>query len=486
MRVDRESGSLSDPIVDVHSLVASGMSATLHWFPGDVSAARLAIVFAAMANASGGTVLLGISPRSGQIQGVQDVNETLDIAFQAALLCDPLLVLPMPWVIQVDQVQVISITVPAGLSNVYSLEGRYLGREGAQSNPLSARRLRQLLLERGVVQFEAQIPPGATLDDLDLHKVMAYITALKSPGVESWQEILLRRGCLRREELKPEAGTRPTDLPLRPTYAALLLFGKYPQQWLPNGTILAAHFIGASPADQFIKQDIQGTLPEQLFQIEAFLRENMRQVVRLVGFKHEETSEYPLEAVREVLVNAVAHRDYNLQGDNIHLFIFSDRIEVHSPGGLPGPMTMQNLLQARFSRNAVIVQVLADLGYVERLGYGLKRVVEVMQKHHLRPPVFEDVTGSFRVTLFGGLPIRSEAVAQEWSTDYQNLEVNPRQHLAMQFLAQHRRITNRQYQELCPEVHAETLRRDLVDLVGRGLLIKMGDKRATYYVLKLR
>lgn len=484
MREDSESGSSSAPVVDVHSLVAGGMSATLHWFPGDVAAVRLAIVLAAMANASGGAVLLGISPRSGQIQGVRDVNEALDLVFQAALLCDPPLVLPMPWVIRVDQLPVISVTVPAGLPNVYSLEGRFLGREGAQSNPLSARRLRQLLLERGVVQFEAQIPPGASLDDLDLQKVMAYIQALKLPADEPWQDTLLRRGCLRREERKLEAESLSTDLPLRPTYAALLLFGKYPQQWLPNSTILAARFIGATPADQFIKQDIQGTLPEQLFQVEAFLRENMRRVVRLVGFKHEETDEYPLEAVREVLVNAVAHRDYNLQGDNIHLFIFSDRIEVHSPGGLPGPMTMQNLLQARFSRNAVIVQALADLGYVERLGYGLKRVVEVMQKHHLRPPGFEEVAGSFRVTLVGGLTAQPEETTQEWANAYQNWEVSPRQHLALQFLAQHRRITNREYQELCPQVHAETLRRDLVDLVGRGLLIKMGDKRATYYVLK--
>ena len=97
----------------------------------------------------------------------------------------------------------------------------------------------------------------------------------------------------------------------------------------------------------------------------------------------------------------MAHRDYNVQGDSIHLNIFTDRLEVQSPGGLPGPVTLDNLLVARFSRNAVIVQVLSDLGYVERLGYGLDRVMSVMRGNNLRPPRFEEVAGCFKATLFG-------------------------------------------------------------------------------------
>ena len=103
---------------------------------------------------------------------------------------------------------------------------------------------------------------------------------------------------------------------------ALLLFGKHPQQWLPNATILAARFSGRTQADEFIKQDIGGTITDQIRQIEAFVRENVSKIVRLVGFEHQEHSEYPPEALRELLVNAVAHRDYNFQGDNIHLNIF--------------------------------------------------------------------------------------------------------------------------------------------------------------------
>jgi ATP-dependent DNA helicase RecG len=453
------------------------MGPDLHWYPEDVPLARLAATLVGMANTAGGIVILGVSPRSGQLQGVRDSSAAVDKVFQAALLAEPPLVLPVPHVQRVSDEQVLWITVPEGLPHVYSLEGRYLWREGSQTNPIPARNLRQLLVQRGAVQFEALVPPDATLDDLDPEQVKTYaathLSALspdEDPGSEEAIEILVRRGCLRRQE-----GS------LRPTYAALLLFGRHPQRWLPTTTILAARFSGVTFADRFVRQDIRGTLPEQLRQAEAFIRANLQSVVRLAGLAHQETLEYPFEAVRELLVNAVAHRDYNLQGDSIHLNVFADRLEVTSPGRLPGPVNLENLLEARFSRNAVIVQVLSDLGFIERLGYGLDRVVAMMEQNELKPPRFEEVAGSFRVTLFNA---PEEQAASSSLASYRSLDLNPRQEKALNFLLAHRRITSGNFQEICPDVHVETLRRDLVDLVARGVLIKVGDKRATYYILK--
>lgn len=493
--------------MEVQALLEQGMGPTLHWFPADVPASRLAVVLTGMANAQGGTVLLGVAPRSAQVLGVPDPDACLDMVFQAALLIEPPLVLPVPrlcslptsTVTGLQPSQVMVVTVPPGLPNVYSLEGRYLGREGSQTNPLSARRLRQLIMERGVVQFESQVPPEATLDDLDAQKIAAYLEALELPADDPLT-ILLSRSCLRTvgigsataqpgelaasqdEAVGPRSS--PERSSLRPTYAALLLFGTHPQRWLPNATILAARFSGRAITDHFIKQEIRGSLPEQLQQAEAFICDNLSTQVRLVGLVHQETFQFPLEALREVLVNAVAHRDYNLQGDNIHIHMFADRIEIYSPGGLPGPMTLDNLLEARFSRNPVIMQVLADLGYVERLGYGLNRVVEVMRRNGLRPPRFEETAGMFRVTLQGADGLQNPPVSAAELQAYQDLMLNPRQEQALAFLFSRRRITSREYQELCPDVHAETLRRDLADLVARGVLIKVGDKRATYYILK--
>lgn len=458
---------------NIPQLIDQGMKPELHWYPADVTPSRLAATLVAMANTNGGTVLIGISPRAGKIQGVSDIKGTTDLIFQAALFADPPLVLPLPRNELINGMQVLQVTVPAGLPNVYSLEGRYLGRSGKRESPLPARDLRALLVERGVIQFESRIPPNASIDDLDFDQVAAYLEALGISKEDEVKNILLRRGCLVLEADE-----------LRPTYAALLLFGKHPQQWLPSSSVLAARFPGNAFSDEFTKQEIRGTLPEQLRQAETFVRDNLRSVVRLVGLAREETPEYPFEAVRELLVNAIAHRDYSQQGDTIHLHIFADRLEVHSPGGLPGPVNIKNLLEARFSRNAVIAQVLSDLGFVERLGYGLNRVVTVMKQNNLPQPQFEEMGGAFRVTLFG-----SDAGAQARAaiidlSNYVSINLNPRQERALGYLIQEARITNSDYHALCPEVSAETLRRDLVALVKKGVLIKVGNKRATYYILK--
>lgn len=463
---------------DIFTTLSRGMGPDLHWFPEDAQVSRLAATMVGMANTIGGSILLGITPRSGQIQGVSDVSRMVDKVFQAALLIDPPLVLPIPRVHSTggeQASQIVWVSVPAGLPNVYSLDGSYLGRDGRQTNPLPARRLRQLLIERGAIQFESLVPPGAGMDDLDPVQVDNYLEKLNLPDHissrgGSGHEILLQRGCLKR-----------VDGELHPTYAALLLFGRYPQQWLPNSTMLAAHFTGIAFGDRFIKEDIRGTLPDQLRQAKGFVRVNSRTVVRLLGLTRLEEPEYPLEAVRELVVNAIAHRDYNQQGDNIHLNIYSDRLEVQSPGRLPGPVTLDNLLDARFSRNAVIVQVLSDMGFIERLGYGLDRVVTVMKQNQLRPPRFEEVSGNFRVTLYA--PYTAPGAIPDLSA-YRDMQLNPRQEMALGHLAVHRRISSSTYRDLCPDVHPETLRRDLAELVSRGVLIKVGDKRATYYILK--
>ena len=191
---------------------------------------------------------------------------------------------------------------------------------------------------------------------------------------------------------------------------------------------------------------------------------------------------YPLAVAREAVVNAVAHRDYSVRGDGIRLLMFSDRMEIYSPGRLPGHVTLENLVSERFSRNEVIVQVLSDLGFIERLGYGIDRMIAAMQEADLPAPRFEETAAGFRVTMFGhgANLVSASAETQRWG----NLLLNPRQEQALAFLTQNGRITNRDIQQLSPDVSPETIRRDLSDLVDQGLLIKIGEKRATYYILR--
>jgi ATP-dependent DNA helicase RecG len=458
----------------LRELIGQGKGPALDWHPQDVTAAGLAASLVALANGAGGTVLVGLTPRSGRPQGLRDPKAAIDLALEAALSVTPPLIIPLPQVIEMDGRALLSINVPPGLPHVYSLDGKCLIRDGTRNRPLEPRALRRLMMARGELHWEAQTPDGATRDDLDWEAVAAYVEGLAGPGHVPPEMALLRRGCLAKRGRN-----------LVPTYASLLLFGRDPQRWVLGAEIEAARFSGREMGDAFVRQTISGTLPHQLCQAEAFLIDHMRAVVRLgSGMTRDERPEYPIEAAREALVNAVAHRDYSINGDQIRVFLFADRLEVTSPGHLPGPVTVDNIADERFSRNQVIVQVLADMGFIERLGYGIDRMMRLMHEYELAPPRFHETAGGFRVTLLGADGALTGADQASALEAYAHLELNPRQEKALIYLASRRRITSRDYQVLCPEVHPETLRRDLGDLVRKDVLLKIGDKRATYYILK--
>jgi len=435
------------------------------------TSAKLAETLVAFANAGGGTLLIGLDPRSGQPQGLTDPDSALDRALTAALVTDPPLIIPLPVLTELKGQTVLSVTVPPGLPHVYSYRGRYLVRDGTQNRPLNPRQLRRLMMERGTASFESLVPDGATLDDINWAEAERYLAELGGLPSDSREQALLKRGCLAQK-----GGA------LLPTHAGLLLFGRDPQRWIRSSVILVVRYAGMSMADTFVRKEIRGTLPEQIRDAESFVVENMRRGMRLLGLERVEETEYPVEAIREAIVNAVAHRDYQIRGDEIRVLMFGDRIEFYSPGRLPGHITVKNLVDERYSRSETIVQILSDMGFIERLGYGIDRMIRLMAKAGLSVPRFTETAAGFQVTLVGqGAALFSEHID---TLRWQHLGLNERQEQALGYLVDKGRITNREYQQLCPDVSAETIRRDLADLVGKNLLLKIGEKRATYYIFK--
>ncbi len=458
-------------------LLAAGRSATVDWLPGRASVGDIAETLASMANGRGGILLLGVTPRADRPVGVDDTENAVNRVLEAALSITPPLIIPLPQLVHVKGSAMVAVVIPRGMPHVYALDGRYLTRDGARNVPLLPHRLRRLLLERGDVSFESEPARSVRREDLDWEQVEAYAASLSGMGGISAEQVLVKRGC---------AVYR--DGELIPTNAGVLLFGKDPQQFIRGSDITAARFAGKEMGDVFTRQDLTGTLPQQIRRAETFLVDNLRRGVQLgAEMARSEQFEYPLKAVRELVVNAVAHRDYSIQGDGIRLYLFSDRLEITSPGNLPGPVTVDNIVEERFSRNSAIVQVLSDMGFIERLGYGVDRVLSLMREADLPEPRFVETAGGFRVTLYNRPTETSEAAEPElFGGVFRGEPVNRRQEYALDFLInrKHARITNKDLQELCPDVHPETIRRDFADLVSRGILVKMGEKRGSYYVLK--
>ncbi len=455
---------------DVQAIIQAGPGPKTILLGARSTARKIAEAMAALANAHGGMIILGAT-RARKLVGVSDPEMARELMASAALIPTPPLILPMPKLLELNGKTLCVVQVPPGLPHVYSVRGQYLVRSGRETRPLSPHELRVLLLNRSEASFESQIPRGATLEALDPTLLTAYRDLLKLSETDDTYDLLLSRGCV-----------AETDKGLRPTMAGLLLFGKNPQRWLRSAEVTGVRYAGPTMSDDFIREDIRGVLAEQIRRAEAFVNANMRRGMRIRGLEREEVPEYPISVVREAIVNAVAHRDYSIRGDNIRILMFSDRMEVYSPVRVPGHVTLDNLVEERYSRNEAIVQVLSEMGFIERLGYGIDRMIRVCEEQGLPPPDFTETSAGFKVTIHS--QAASLVGAGPPANLYAHLQLNPRQEKALAFLQKHRRITNRDYQTLCPEASPETLRRDLADLVDKGLVLKIGQKRATFYILK--
>ena len=424
----------------------------------------------AFANGDGGTVVVGVDA-NGKPNGTVYPEDVEGALRRAEVQCRP--PIHTGWE-QVDLAgaSVVAVSV-ARSSELHSLaDGRVVIRMGTENRPLGGDAIRQLAATKSSGDFETEVIPGAKRSDLDDAVIAEY--------VEKREERQRRRFPGTPDELLLELGAI-TDRG-EVTTAGLLLFGKNPQQFRPQSGLVFVKFIGTEPRGEGglpgygRREEIGGPLARVIENAWEVVWEEMKVGAVVKGLEREERTEYPPFAVRESLVNAVCHRDYRLKGRRIEIRMFADRMEVISPGGLPGFITVDNLVEEHFSRNPRLVSGLFQWGYIEELGLGIDRMIEEMTQAGHAPPQFKAQPHSFTVTLSN---IKERRAMPVWEKT-----MNERQARALTYLRDRGQITNREYQQLCPDVSAETLRLDLVDLVDRGVLMRIGAKKGTYYILK--
>jgi ATP-dependent DNA helicase RecG len=437
------------------------------------TADALAEHLAAFANSDGGTVIVGADEKGHISQGLYP-DEIESVLRAAARKCRP--VIPVNW----DQMEapggaVFAITV-ARSPELHSLEdGRVLIRMGIENRPLAGDEIRQLAATKSAGDFEAEAVPGATRDDLDDDFIAEYLekrqVRQRRPITGTPDEVLREINAL--------------DHNGNPTFSGLLLFGRNPQQYVPQSGIVFVKFIGTEPrgedglAGYGRREEITGPMARVIERAWQIIYEEMAMGAVVKGLERQDITEYPPFAVREALVNAVCHRDYRLRGRRIEIRMYSDRMEVISPGGLPGFITVDNLVEEHFSRNPRLVSGLFQWGYIEELGLGIDRMIEELVQAGHQPPKFKDQPSSFTVTLFNTRDRKAAPSTGVWQKS-----MNERQARALTYIREHGSITNRDYQSICSDVSPETLRIDLADLVDRGILLKVGAKKGTYYILK--
>lgn len=269
----------------------------------------------------------------------------------------------------------------------------------------------RLYQQSGRLQYDRKPVPGATLADLDRRRLVNYFRDVRQQAtpeendVEGWRQLLVNT------ELMVEDRSRAI-----PSAGGLLLFGTKPNRFLPQAGITAVAYQGSAKDYAAIERAVlRGPAVALLTAagevVEAGVVEQALEFVRRntvakawidEGGRRQERASFPHDPVREAVVNAIAHRDYTITVTDIELSIFSDRLEVISPGRLPNTVTVEKMRAGyRASRNELIKEVLRDYRYVEATGLGVPRkIVAGMLAHNGTEPDLIEEDDRFIVRLW--------------------------------------------------------------------------------------
>jgi ATP-dependent DNA helicase RecG len=334
--------------------------------------------------------------------------------------------------------------------------------------------------------FESRLFDRIRWQDLD-HTVARRLVSVaedRSPEALSAPELIAGaslRGLLWRE---PDLGDYFA------TAAGIVLLAKDPSAVLPQCRMLADAYRSTEPdGEPSDHEDIRGPMPIAIDRAIAFIDRNTRHPMKVIGLNRVRMDEYPVEALREALVNAVAHRQYEDAGRKIMLEVFSDRVVISSPGLPPAPITLASLRKGKYrpcSRNPVLAQCLSYFHRIEERGSGFRRMRDQMLDHGLDQPLLSTEMGYFQVTFPGpGENIKRLRVPEDrlLVTPAVEAQLNQRQRDIVQHVAETGSVTTGWCIEALKVVR-DTAYRDLVDLVKRGVLVRQGAGRAAIYVLR--
>jgi len=424
----------------------------------------------AFSNTKGGRIIVGVDEnKDGSVKEVVGVKikgkEIENLTNEIKQNTDPV-VFPSVELEKMNGKEVLSIGVKEGPVKPVFSKGRAFKRVGRSNLKLSAQEIREMAKVSVDYSFTDLVCEGAKLEDIDKEKIEWFVKEARKQRNLDIKENLPVKDILK--ILKLFKNNKLTN-------ATVLLFGKKPT--VLQSEVKAIRFSGNKPVKPYIDfQTFEGNIFDLINQTEDFVLRNIRKSIWLVPgqIQREEKYEYPLGAIREAIVNAIAHRDYTLSS-NVQVRIFEDRIEIWNPGKLPLGWTVKKLKQKHESvpKNPLLFKQLFWVKYVEDVGGGTLDMINECKKWGIPEPEFED-TGTSIVVVF-----RNSIISEELMD---KLSLNERQKKAINYLKKHKRIDTKEYCKLF-EVVKDTANRDLNGLLNKNLIEKKGSGPKVYYVL---
>lgn len=403
---------------ELRALISNGEDSLVEFKRDEARGHDVAKELAAFLNLEGGVLLLGVGD-DGRITGATRGNLEEWVAELCRSRIEPPVVPLMSWARGAEQGRdVLAVRVPRGADKPYARvhAGRrtYYIRVGSTSREASREELARMYQASGQLLYGSKPASGADLDALDRRRLREWLTravggtAPDDDDIDEWETLL------RNVDLMTAAAGRA-----HATIDGVLLFGRTPNRHVPQAGIRAVCYPGAEPehaarADEDLRgpmvalRGADGSLVE-IGLVEMawdFVRRNTPPGVRFDGPRRLDIWPYPEAVVREAIVNALVHRDYSIAGTDIMLAIYSDRLEIQSPGRLPNTMTPEKMRGgARYARSQTLVNVMRDYGYVESRGMGVRNtIVPGMKAHNGTEPELIAEDYRFTVRLWNAPP----------------------------------------------------------------------------------
>ena len=360
-------------------------------FKRDASSSKpIARTLCALSNTAGGHLVLGVDDGTRAVVGLEDplaVEERI-----ASIVTDTIhpQIAPEIEITTWRSKSVVVVTVHPGPSRPYHL--RSLGREsgtyirvGSTNRRASAEIIAELGRTSRNVTFDEEPVTRYDADEIDLELARERFGEIRQ----------LRKRDLETLRLLTSVGGRVV-----PTTGGILLFGHHRLDEFPDAYLRMARFAGSDRSQIVDRQEARADLIAAIDEAVAFVDRHTRRGMEIEGTRRRDLPEYPPVAIREAVVNAVAHADYSQSGSPIRLAIFDDRLEIENPGLLPFGLTIEEVLVGVSKlRNRVIGRVFHELGLIEQWGSGIQRIISSCRAVGLSVPVFEEIGTHFRVTL---------------------------------------------------------------------------------------
>jgi ATP-dependent DNA helicase RecG len=457
-------------MIKLNDLLKEGESETVEFKPSLSQIDKITESISAFSNTKGGTVVIGVSDK-GEVLGVDIGKNTIEsLANQIKQNTDPM-AYPSIRVEKIDKKQVVIIEVVEGKQKPVLAFGRAFMRVGKSNQKLGFEKIRNLALETSKVFWDERVCEDASLEDIDEGKVRWFLKeARHKRGLDINENSPVEEVLLRLKLLKSG----------KPTNGAVLLFAKELQQRFIQSEVKCIRFKGVGVTGEMIDlRTVGGDVFEQLIEAEKFVFNNIALSAWIEDEKiqRQERWEYPPKAIREVLANAISHRDYEISS-KVQVRIFDDRMEFWNPGRLPEGWNVGTLKKAHESipRNPSIAKQFFWVKYIEEVGTGTNKIMEWCIDWGLPEPEFELKETSFVVTF------RKSRLTDEY---LEQLGLNERQKKAITYLKEHGKIERKTYctifgveKTIAHEELADMLNKELLDILGKG--------RGAYYILRTK